>query len=510
MDTTTTEIPRSATEAGASGALSMPVPARSRASTGDGARRRQGSRLVRLAAVGVVAAISAAGLAACNGGGSYSLRAVFANAGGLYPGNAVDVLGVPVGTVTAVTPQGSTVLVSMRIGSGYRLPATVDATLTNPQVLGTPSVDLSPGYAGGPVMAAGGAIPESRTVVPVSINRLLLDLQQVLHQVDPNAVGGVVQSLSQDLAGQGRRLNQLIGRGAGTLQLLADKGNTLGQLSGSLAAVTGTLRRQTSQVTTLLQDYDTVAGVLSANSAPLGQAIDELAVMSQDLTAVLAPNVQPLQQDIATITQLGRTLDRNLPTLDQAMAAGDSLFSAAQRAYDPTANWINLNLQLAPGLTAATEVGLIRDRLAGICRRLAANHAGSFTATVLQTLQTCGNPGSGFFDPLLGVIPQLLDSGSLGGSSAQQLLAAGVARIPGLSPSQRSALSAVTPGQLAGTGLPTGTQPGVPGTSGANPAGAGGVLHPAPPVPVPSSGGGLLGGLLHGLLGTIGRVGDRW
>ncbi len=510
MDMTTTGIPRSTGMAGTGSTLSMPAPARGAASAGAGARRWWRPRLARLIGAGVVAVVSAATLAACNGGGSYSLSAVFANAEGLYPGNAVDVLGVPVGTVTAVTPEGSTVLVSMRIAASHRVPAAVGATLTNPQILGTPSVDLSPGYAGGPVMAAGATIPESRTVVPVSINRLLLDLQQVLHQVDPHAVGGVVQSLSADLAGQGRQLNQLIGQGAGTLQLLADKGNALGQLSGSLAAITGTLREQTGQVSTLLQDYDTVAGVLSANSAPLGQAIDELATMSQDLTAVLAPNVQPLQQDIATITQLGRTLSRNLPTLDQAMAAGVSLFSAAQRAYDPTANWINLNLQLAPGLTAATEVGLIRDRLAGICRRLAANHASSITATVLQTLQTCGNPASGYFDPLLGVIPQLLDSGSLGGSSPQQLLAAGLARIPGLNPSQRSALSAVTPEQLSGTGLPAGTQPGTPGTSGSHPTGTEGALHPAAPVPVPSSAGGLLGGLLHGLLGMIGPVGDGW
>lgn len=459
-------------------------------------RGRWRPRWLRLGAGVAVAAISVAGLAACGGPAGYTVHAVFASVDGLYPGNAVDVLGVPVGRVTGVTPQGGAVLVTMRIDGRYRLPAAVGASLTTPQILGTPDVDLSPGYTGGAAMAAGATIPERRTVVPVSVNQLLLDVQHALEKIDPTAVGGLVSSLSNDFAGQGRRLNQLIGTGAGTLQLLADKGNALGHLATSLAQVTGTLRQQTTQVSSLLRDYDTVAGVLSANSGPLGQAIDELAAMSRDLTAVLAPNVGSLGQDIATITQVGRTLDRNLTTVDQAVAAGDKLFADVQRAYDPTANWINLNLQLAPGLTAADEAGLIRDRLAGICRRLAANHAGAFTTSVLETLHTCGNPASGFFAPLLGVLPSLLQSGSLSGPSAQQLLRAGLARIPGLSSSQRRSLSTLTPAQLAGP-APTTSVPAI----GQAPAPA---LHPAPPAPVPASSGGLLGGLLHGLLGTVG------
>lgn len=494
---------------------------------------RGGGSWRRLGAVAGVSALAAVTLAGCGGGqGSYTVRAVFANAAGLYAGNAVEILGVPGGTVTKVAAHGSAIVVTMQIDGDRILPANVDATLTNPEILGTPDVDLGPGYTGGAKLAPGGTIPESRTTVPVSVNRLLVDLQQALAKVDPQAVGGTVSALAQDLAGQGQALNQLIGQGAGTLQLLAKKGNDLGRLTGSLAAVTGTLRQQTSQLTTLLQDYDTVVGVLDANRQPLGQAIGELATMSQDLANVLAPNLAPLRTDIATITQLGRTVNRNLPTIDQILTSGDSLFSAAQRADDPTANWLNLNLQMAPGQTAAAEVGQVRDVLAGICRRLSANHASAFSASVLSTLHTCGNPNSGFFNPILGMVPELLSGQSVAAPavtpSAQQLLEAGLARIPGLSTSQRQAIGNLTPEQLSGTagsqgsgsqgaaGSSAGPTSGLSGGSAAgstSPAGSSGTddgLNPAPAQPVPSSGGGLLGGLLHGLLGTVGDVWGLW
>lgn len=452
------------------------------------------------AALGAVFAVS---LAACGGSSGYTVKAVFATADGMYAGNPVEVLGVREGTVTQVKAMGRAVLVTMSIDHGQRLPAGVKATLTNPQVLGTPSVEMYPGYTGGPVLGSGSTIPEARTVVPVSINRILIDLQQVLHQINPQAVGGVVRSLSQDLANQGAGVNRLISQGAGTLSLLASKGNQLGQLNGSLAAITGTLRRQTGQVTTLLQDYSTVAGVLAANRQPLGAAIGALASMSQQLATLLSPNLHPLQQDITTITQVGRTLDRNLPALDQTLAASNQLFAGSVRAYNPVDNWLNLNLQAAPGVASAQEVGLVRDVLAGICRRISANHSSGLSASELATLQTCGNPASGFFNPILGLVPTLLSGGTAQGPTAQQMLSAGLSRIPGLSSGQRSEFSSLSPGQLSGaSGTSTGS-----GAGGA-PSSSAGQVHPAPPQPVPSSGGGgWLGGFFHGIFGTTGLLG---
>lgn len=446
-----------------------------------------------------LAAAGGIGLSACSGQPDYGVTAMFSSADGLFAGNAVEVLGVPEGTVTTVTPENGVVVVKMSIHGSEALPALVRATLTTPEILGEPSVELSPGYTGGRRLAAGAVIPESRTQVPESIGQLLKNLQTFLGQVNDQAVGSLVSTLAQDFQGQGQALNGLIAGAADTLQVLAAKGNQLGQLNGSLAQITATLRQNSTQVAQLLQSYDTVANVIAQDSGPLGDSITQLAKASQELTSLLDPNLSGIQSDVASITQVGRTVDRNLSSVDQGLSSAVALFEGAGRAYDPVYNWLNLNDQLPPGTTSEVLAGLIRDRLAGICRRISANHSSGLSQAALQTLQTCGNPGSGFFDPLLATIPTLLNNltGSQpsppSGTTAQSLLSQGAAEIPGLSPSQQQGVSNVSPSQLQ---TPTTTAPTLGGPS-----------LPSQPVvnnqqANGNSGGGLLGNLLHGLLGV--------
>jgi phospholipid/cholesterol/gamma-HCH transport system substrate-binding protein len=460
-----------------------------------------GSRVLgsRVLGPGVLAALAAAGglgLSACGGPANYPVTALFSSAEGLFPGNAVEVLGVPRGTVTKVTPENGYVRVDMSVDGSQALPAKVLASLTTPQLLGEPSVELSPGYFGGPRLAPGAVIPESRTSVPESIGQLLKNLQVFLGKVNDQSVSAVVVNLAQDLQGQGQALNQLIANGAGTLQLLADKGNELGQLDGSLAQITATLRQRTAQVTTLLRAYATVGNVLAQDSGPLGDAISQLAQMSQQLTTLLDPNLSGLHSDISSITQVGRTLDRNLGSLDQGLSSSVALFAAAGRAYDPVHNWLNLNSQLAPGTTAGVLEGLVRDRLAGICRRVLANHSAGLSPSAISTLQTCGNPDSGYFDGLLSAIPDLLTAAT--GSqppapSPQDLIGQGAAQIPGLSPSQQQAVSNVPASQL------TTTTTTAPSLSGPTLPSSGPVVNDQQ---ANGGSGGLLGGLLNGLLGV--------
>jgi phospholipid/cholesterol/gamma-HCH transport system substrate-binding protein len=469
--------------------------------------RRGANKLPRAGALLAGVVVGASLLASCGSGASpYTVRAVFSSAEGLFPGNSVDILGVSKGTVTKVQPEAGYVVVTMSIEGGQPLPARVDAALTNPQLLGEPSVELHPGYSGGPTLAADSVIPESRTSVPVSTDQILRDLQQYLGQVNSQALSGTISNLAQDLQGQGQALNELISQGAGTLNLLAQKGNQLGQLNGSLAQITGTLKQRTSTVTSLLQSYETVGNVIAQQSGPLGDSINELAQMSAQLSALLDPNLQPLQSDIGTITQVGRTLDRNLGSLDQGLNSTVSLFAGAGRAYDAAHNWLNLNVPTEPGLSSSVLEGLVRDRLAGICRRVLANHSAGLSSSQISTLQTCGNPASGYFDPLLSALPNLINgtgSASPGPapsqSTPQSMMTQGLGQIPGLTPSQVQQLSQVPPSALSGAASTNSNAQGT-GSSQLNPS--------TPQSPPSSSGGGLLGGLLHGITGVAHFLGS--
>ena len=137
--------------------------------------------------------------------------------------------------------------VTLAVDQGTRIPSSAFASLVAPQLLGSPDVDLNPGYTGGPSLSSGATIPQDHTAVPVSTDEVLKELQQTLNAINPHAVGNLVTNLATDLDGQGANLNKLIASAAGTVQLLADKGNDLGQLNGTLAQLTGTLDTDTAR-----------------------------------------------------------------------------------------------------------------------------------------------------------------------------------------------------------------------------------------------------------------------
>src|SRR5215472_6006889 len=95
------------------------------------------------------------------------ITAYFAETVGVYPGSTVRVLGVRVGTVDAVQPQGTEVKVTMTLDHGIAVPAVARAVVVAPSVVADRYVQLTPAYTAGPQIADHAVIPVGRTAVPV-------------------------------------------------------------------------------------------------------------------------------------------------------------------------------------------------------------------------------------------------------------------------------------------------------------------------------------------------------
>ena len=103
-------------------------------------------------------------------GQAIEVTAYFDNVAGLYETNDVSVLGMPVGQVTSVEPQGDRVKVTMTIDSDIPVPADATAAIVNTSIVTTRHVELSPVYQEGPKLENGSVIQETKA--PVSIGEL--------------------------------------------------------------------------------------------------------------------------------------------------------------------------------------------------------------------------------------------------------------------------------------------------------------------------------------------------
>ena len=107
-----------------------------------------------------------------------TVTAHFPRAVSVYEGTDVRILGVNVGKVTAVIPEGNSVRVEMEYDAKYDVPADAKAAIVTPTLVADRFVQLTPAYdEGDKVMADGADIPLPDTGVPVELDRIYASLR---------------------------------------------------------------------------------------------------------------------------------------------------------------------------------------------------------------------------------------------------------------------------------------------------------------------------------------------
>ncbi len=124
----------------------------------------------------------------------HTITAQFDNGAGLYEGNTVAVLGIPVGKITRIEPKGLYVEVTMEVDSGIDLPADAQAVAVSTSVLTDRHVELTPVYSGGDKLAPDAVLGLDRTKTPVEFDRLLAMADNLSIELQGDGTGGAVPS----------------------------------------------------------------------------------------------------------------------------------------------------------------------------------------------------------------------------------------------------------------------------------------------------------------------------
>jgi len=145
----------------------------------------------------------------------------------VHAGSDVRVLGVKIGRVVTVRPQGQTVRVEMRYDARYPIPADVRAVIVPPSVVSDRYVQLTPAYTTGPVLADGADLPTSRTAVPLELDDVYRALDAFNRALGPaganrtGALSGLVSTGAANLNGNGANLGATLDGLSRTLDTLA-------------------------------------------------------------------------------------------------------------------------------------------------------------------------------------------------------------------------------------------------------------------------------------------------
>ena len=265
------------------------------------------------------------------------VTAYFTDASALFPDNQVMVLGVPVGTIDAITPEGNQVRVDMTITDpDVRLPADAEAAVVSPSLVTGRYVQLLPPWRGGPELADGAVIPLSRTAVPLGVDDLARTATQLADALGPNGANRT-GALSDALTVGARNLD---GNGQAVNAAIRDLGGLSGTLSGSskdlfgtvteLETFTGGLARSDDQVREFNGRLADVTGFLAAQRGELGGALADLARALGDVAGFVRDNRAALHHDVDGLTDVTATLvdqQRALTeVLDVAPAATSNLY----------------------------------------------------------------------------------------------------------------------------------------------------------------------------------------
>lgn len=125
---------------------------------------------------------------------NYTVVGYFSSAAGLYPGDEVRIVGVPVGLIESISPQADAVKITMRIQHDVKLPADARAVMLAPNLVSARFIQITPAYRQGPAMTDGDTIELGRTAVPVEWDDVKTELTRLSQTLGPSA--GQVQGHS--------------------------------------------------------------------------------------------------------------------------------------------------------------------------------------------------------------------------------------------------------------------------------------------------------------------------
>ncbi|HNN48171.1 MAG TPA: MCE family protein [Marmoricola sp.] len=283
-----------------------------------------------------------------------TLTVEFPSAVSIFKGSEVRVMGVKIGDVTSVVPEGDHVRVRLRYDQKYKLPKDAKAAIVMPTLVADRFIQIAPAYTGGPALSDNAVLQMDETATPVELDRIYQSLLDLTKALGPNgankdgALNPLLTAGNKALAGNGALANQTI---KDLSKAVASFGNNSGPLFASvknMSQVTQTLSENDQFVSQFMSDLAGAADQLNGESDELKAALASLARAIVMIRGFVHNNKADVTGLVTDFNEVLASIAKERESLNTMLVVGPVGLGNLSNAYDTFSGSIGSRVNFGP------------------------------------------------------------------------------------------------------------------------------------------------------------------
>jgi len=287
-----------------------------------------------------------------SGGDTKTVTAYFPRTVSVYEGSDVRVLGVPVGKVETVDPEGTQVKVVMTYDEEIQIPEDASAVIVSPAVVGDRYIQLTPAYESGPELADDTVLETDRTAIPLELDEIYGSLDELTVALGPTganengALTDLLEVTAKNFGGQGASFRETIADFSDLSSTLDDNKEELFSSAERLQAFIETLAENDTTVRDFNQSLGDVSELLSQESDELTSALENLGVALDVVGTFVQENRASLGRNIRGINRVAKLLVKHREDVNTILRAAPLALNNLGLGYNPQAGTLDSNANI--------------------------------------------------------------------------------------------------------------------------------------------------------------------
>jgi len=313
-----------------------------------------------------------------------TVRAHFQDAVGLYPGNAVSVLGMKVGKVDKVEAKDGYVEVTMDIDRKVPVPADVTAVTMSASLLTDRHIELTPAYTSGPKLRDGDLVGLGNTRVPVEFDKTLSMMDKLGTSLRGDANGGGplgdLVNLGSKISGDNsEQIKSTLGKLSEALKVGPDGGaqtqKNLQEIIRSVSDLTQSANNNDAAIRKFGSNVHQLSDLLADQNLGSGNTGAKVNELLKEVSGLLDRHRDELKGAFSEVDVVTKSLSDNKRELEETLDVLPLTVDNFYNVVDPVGGSIRAHL--------VTDKALVNNQLTKeLCNLMGLKQLGCATGTL--------------------------------------------------------------------------------------------------------------------------------